>query len=91
MARSKDIRVVRWADSELLRDRDVIGYLNLPLDVLALTRSYTQVRIAVPKPLRDEELTMDIIKQYAFEPVTYKIQAVDPRPDYEVIKDSIVE
>lgn len=89
--RSKDIRIVRWADSEMLYDRDVIGATSLPLDILAVTRTYTHVPLSLPRRVSESQATLELLRAHAATPVTYKIQIVDTTAPDETIQSLITD
>lgn len=56
-------------------DARVIG--ELPLYLAAATSSYTEVRVLVPKYLKNETLSLEQIRLYAMQPRTYSIKLED--------------
>lgn len=59
------------ATPEVVEGKDVIGVL--PHSLSCLTTSFTEVPMRIPAELRGEELTLEHMRQYASEPVTYFI------------------
>ncbi len=72
---SPDAEVVTHATPELVRRNHVIGVL--PLRLAALTASITEVPLNLPPELRGQELSLEQVRQYAGEPQTYEVCAVD--------------
>jgi len=64
-------RVVAHATEEDVAGRHVIGVLPLRLAALALT--ITEVPLNVPEGMRGTELTVDDLRKFAGEPVTYNV------------------
>jgi len=64
-------RVVAHATEEDVAGRHVIGVLPLRLAALALT--ITEVPLNVPEEMRGTELTVDDLRNFAGEPVTYNV------------------
>jgi len=61
--------VVIHANAAVVRDKHVCGIL--PHSLSCLTKSFTQIPLAIPLDKRGRELTMEEIEQYAGKPITY--------------------
>ena len=89
-------RVVAHATEKDVAGKHVIGVLPLRLAALALT--ITEVPLNVPEDMRGSELTVDDLRKFAGEPVTYNVTdaskawpdkmraALEMDPDLAVIK-----
>jgi len=64
-------RVVAHATEEDVAGRHVIGVL--PLRLACLARTITEVPLNVPEEMRGTELTVDDLRNFAGEPVTYNV------------------
>ncbi len=72
---SPETTVVAHASPEVVKDKHVCGVL--PHNLSALTASFTEVPLLnLPMELRGTELTLEQMKEYAGEPVTYKVTKV---------------
>lgn len=66
------VEVVPHADEDMVRDRHVCGVL--PHSLSCLTASFTEIPLRLPAELRGQELTLEQVRQYAGEPVTYFVR-----------------
>lgn len=64
-------KVVAHATADDVRGQHVIGVL--PLRLAALAASITEVPMDIPPDLRGVELTLELVRAYAGEPVTYRV------------------
>lgn len=64
-------KVVNHVTSDQVRNKHVCGVL--PHSLSCLTRSFTEVPLAVPAELRGQELTLEQVREFAGEPVTYRV------------------
>jgi len=74
-----DATIIAHATPDQVADRQVIGVL--PHSLSCLCTSLTEVPLNIPAELRGQELTEEQVRQYAGDPVTYKvtrIPQVDP-------------
>ena len=71
----EDTPVFSHATPEEVRGRHVLGVLPLQLAVLA--ERITVVPLEVPRDLRGTELTLAQIREFAGEPVTYRVSRVE--------------
>ena len=67
------VEVVAHATPDIVRGKDVCGVL--PHSLSCLTRTFTEVPLALPAELRGVELTLEQVRQYAGRPVTYRVTA----------------
>ena len=70
-----DVEVIEHASPEMVKDRCVYGVL--PHSLSCLTKSFTEVPLVLPSELRGQELTIEDIRKYAKEPVTYIVNVLD--------------
>lgn len=68
---SDGVEVISHATPEAVTGKDVIGVL--PLRLVALAKSITEVPLALPAELRGCELTIEQVRKYAGEPVIYSV------------------
>ena len=66
-----DVEVVSHASPENVADKHVWGVL--PHSLSCLTRSFTEIPLDLPAELRGVELSEAQVRQYAGQPVTYKV------------------
>lgn len=66
--------VVSHVTAEIVKDRHVLGVL--PHSMSCLTLSFTEIPLSLPAELRGTELTIEQLRQYAGQPVTYKVEKV---------------
>ena len=66
--------VVSHASPETVTGRQVCGVL--PHSLSCLCETFTEVPLTLPPELRGVELTLAQVRQYAGEPVTYKVRRV---------------
>ena len=59
---------------EMVQGKNVLGVL--PHNLSCLCESFTEVPLRLPSELRGKELTIDQIRQYASDPVTYKVTRI---------------
>ena len=71
---SHDVRVVSHAGPDDVRGKDVCGVL--PHSLSCLTKSFTEVPLALPAELRGVELTLEQVRKYAGPAVTYIVSRV---------------
>lgn len=64
-------KVVAHATDDDVRGQHVVGVL--PLRLAALAASVTEVPLNLPPELRGVELTLEQVRAYAGEPVTYRV------------------
>jgi len=64
--------LIAQAKAEDVEGKDVIG--NLPLHLAAMAHTITEVPLKIPFELRGKELTLDQIRKYAGDPVTYNVE-----------------
>lgn len=67
-------KVVAHASPEHVRGRHVCGVL--PHSLSCLCKFFTEVPLSLPPELRGEDLSLEKVRQYAGEPVTYKIERI---------------
>jgi hypothetical protein len=67
-----DTTVIPHASPEDVRGKHVCGVL--PHSLSCLCESFTEVPLALPPELRGVELSLEQVRQYAGEPVTYIIR-----------------
>jgi len=67
----KDTPVIQHATAEAVAGRHIIGVL--PYRLAALAQSVTEIPLDVPAELRGKELTIAQIREFASDPVTYKV------------------
>jgi putative CRISPR-associated protein (TIGR02620 family) len=68
------VEVTGHASAELVTGRHVIGVL--PHSLSCLTASFTEIPLSLPPELRGQELTADDVRQYAGNPVTYRVEKI---------------
>ena len=73
---SEGASVLSHATPDDVRGRHVIGVL--PLRLAALAALVTEVPLDIPPELRGVELTLEQVRQYAGEPVTYIVDRRRP-------------
>lgn len=66
-----ETEVVAHATSDVVRDKRVCGVL--PHSLSCLCDTFTEIPLDLPKELRGVELMIDQVRQYAGDPVTYKV------------------
>lgn len=71
---SEDVQVVSHASAEVVAGRHVCGVL--PHSLSCLCASFTEVPLNLPAELRGAELTLEQVRQFAGDPVTYVIRRV---------------
>lgn len=71
-----EIEVLSHATPEAVRGRHVLGVL--PHSLSCLCASFTEVPLMLPAELRGTELSVEQIRQFVGEPVTYMVQASCP-------------
>lgn len=67
----KDTPVIQHATAEAVAGRHIIGVL--PYRLAALAQSVTEIPLDIPMELRGKELTIAQIREFASDPVTYKV------------------
>jgi len=67
----ESVEVISHASPEAIQGKDVCGVL--PHSLSCLCNSFTEVPLNLPPELRGQELTLDQIRQFASDPVTYKV------------------
>lgn len=70
----KDTQVISHASKEEVKGKHVVGVL--PYFLSCLTESYTEVPLHLPLELRGKELTLEQVRKYAQEPVTYDVKKI---------------
>ena len=65
------VRVVSHATPDTISGKHVLGVL--PHSLSCKCASFTEVPLFLPPELRGKELTLDQVKEYAGEPVTYRV------------------
>lgn len=73
-----DVEVVEHADAALVTGRRVWGVL--PHHLSALTKTFTEIPLALPPELRGKELSLIDIERYASAPVTYVVRKLRSTP-----------
>lgn len=68
------VTVLTHVNVDQVKGYNVIGVL--PHSMSCLTESFTEVPLSLPPDLRGVELTVEQIRQYAGNPVTYKVGVV---------------
>lgn len=68
------VEVVSHATPDSVSGRHVCGVL--PHSLSSLCASFTEVPLSLPPDLRGVELTVDQVRQYAGEPVTYVVTII---------------
>ena len=66
--------IVAHASPEIVKDRHVIGVL--PHSLSCLCTSFTEIPLILPPEKRGAELTIEDMRMYANEPVTYKVTRI---------------
>lgn len=66
--------VVQHATADMVRGKHVVGVL--PHYLSSLCDLYTEVPLVVPQELRGQELTIEMVRQYAQPAQTYKVANV---------------
>lgn len=66
--------VIEHATENDVRGNHVIGIL--PVHLASLAGRYTNLTMNVPKELRGEELTIEQVREFAGEPVTYEVRVL---------------
>jgi hypothetical protein len=66
--------VVSHASPETVAGKNVCGVL--PHSLSCLTKTFTEVPLALPAELRGKELSLEEVRQYAGKPVTYQVRQV---------------
>ena len=69
-----DCEVLGHATPDNVAGKDVWGVL--PHSLSCLCSSFTEVPMTIPAELRGKELSLEDMRQYAGEPVTYKVRVV---------------
>ena len=69
-----DAQVIAHPTVEDVQGNDVIGIL--PINLAALTNSFTHIPLDLPFELRGKELTISQFRQFCGKPVTYKVAVV---------------
>jgi putative CRISPR-associated protein (TIGR02620 family) len=67
-------QVVAHATPEVVKGRHVCGVL--PHSLSCLTASFTEVPMNLPQELRGAELSLAQVREYAWSPVTYRVEVV---------------
>jgi hypothetical protein len=67
-----EVTVIPHASPEDVRGKHVCGVL--PHSLSCLCESFTEVPLALPLELRGVELSLEQVRQYAGEPVTYIVR-----------------
>lgn len=70
----EETTVVSHATSDVVRGKRVCGVL--PHSLSCLCRTFTEIPLNLPAELRGVELSLDQVRQYAGDPVTYRINRV---------------
>jgi len=68
------VEVINHASASMIEGKNVCGVLPHSLSCLCWT--FTEVPLNVRVELRGQELSLDLIRQFAGEPVTYRILKV---------------
>lgn len=68
------VEVVSHATAENVAGKNVCGVL--PHSLSCLCASFTEVPLSLPAELRGTELTLEQVRQYAGQPVTYRVEVV---------------
>ena len=68
------VEVISHATPAAVTGKHVCGVLPHSLSVL--TASFTEVPLVVPAELRGQELTLEQVRQYAGQPVTYRVEVI---------------
>jgi putative CRISPR-associated protein (TIGR02620 family) len=79
---SQETVVVSHATPENVAGKHVCGVL--PHNLSCLCASFTEVPLSLPAELRGAELTVEQVRQYAGEPVTYRVERLPDRPTEKV-------
>jgi putative CRISPR-associated protein (TIGR02620 family) len=66
--------VLKHVEVDEVKGKNVIGIL--PLSLAAETSTITEVPLALPPEMRGKELTIEDIRKYAGDPVTYRVQKI---------------
>jgi len=69
-----ETQVVAHASPDAVTGLNVCGVL--PHSLSCLTASFTEVPLNLPAELRGQELTLEQVRQYAGEPVTYNVRKI---------------
>ena len=69
-----DAIILSHATPENVKDKNVIGVL--PHSLSCLTSSFSEIPLNLPAEKRGQELSLDDMRQYAGEMVTYNVQKV---------------
>lgn len=69
-----NVTVIEHATADAVRDKHVIGVL--PVHLATLTAKYTNLTMNVPQDKRGQELTLDEVREYAGDAVTYEIRTL---------------
>lgn len=70
----RSVHVVSHASPTMVRDKHVIGVL--PHSLSCLTKTFTEIPLDLPAELRGKKLSLEEVRKYAGEPVTYKVEKV---------------
>lgn len=65
------VQVISHASPEAVAGKNVLGVL--PHSLSCLCESFTEIPLVLPADLRGQELTIEQMRQYSSEPVTYKV------------------
>ncbi len=76
---SPESEVVEHASAETVHGKHVWGVL--PHSLSCLTKSFTEVPMNIPAELRGKELSIEDMKLYAGEPVTYVVSTQQDQAD----------
>jgi putative CRISPR-associated protein (TIGR02620 family) len=69
-----EVVVVSHATPENVAGKNVCGVL--PHNLSCLCESFTEVPLNLPAELRGTELTLEQVRQYAGQPVTYRVEVI---------------
>ena len=69
-----DVLVISHATPEAIKGKNVAGVL--PHSLSCLCNTFTEIPLHIPQELHGTELTVNDIKKYVGEPVTYKIHRI---------------
>jgi putative CRISPR-associated protein (TIGR02620 family) len=69
---TSEVEVVNHASEEIVRGRNVCGVL--PHSLSSICETFTEVPLRLPPELRGQELTLEQLREYSGEPVTYRVR-----------------
>lgn len=69
------VEVVEHATPQMVSGKHVCGVL--PHSLSCLCASFTEVPLSIPQELRGKELSLEQIRQFAGDPMTYEVNVVD--------------